>query len=105
MAKVASIILLIWFLCILAVLPSTFAHVIYKFHFWNTDVVVKEICAEKWSDPYRHLMYSIGLMVVQVINLILIIHSSEGQGIYIRLNTLEMKFFSRKNGRSWHFFC
>ena len=72
MAKVASIILLIWFLCILAVLPSTFAHVIYKFHFWNTDVVVKEICAEKWSDPYRHLMYSIGLMVVQVTNLILL---------------------------------
>ena len=83
MAKVASIILLIWFLCILAVLPSTFAHVIYKFHFWNTDVVVKEICAEKWSDPYRHLMYSIGLMVVQVINLILIIDSSEGQGIFL----------------------
>ena len=25
--------------------------------------------------------------------------------MYIRLNTLEMKFFSHINGRSWHFFA
>ena len=33
----------------------------------NTDVVLKQICAEKWDNQMSHLLYSIGLMIVQVI--------------------------------------
>ena len=67
MTKIASIILILWFLCILAVLPSTLSTVIYKFHFMKTDVVLKQICAEKWDNQMSHLLYSVGLMIVQVI--------------------------------------
>ena len=67
MTKIASIIILIWILGILAVLPTTFATVIYKFHFSDTELIMKEICAEKWPHPVAHLLYSVGLMIVQVI--------------------------------------
>jgi len=76
--KIASIILLIWILGILAVLPTTFATVIYKFHFSTTEIIMKEICAEKWPHPVAHLLYSVGLMIVQYIipiSVILVTHT------------------------------
>ena len=61
------IIAFIWFVSILAVLPTTFATGLFQFPFAGTDLIIKEICGEKWPNPSVHLTYSVGLMFVQVI--------------------------------------
>ena len=62
------IILLIWIISILAVLPTSFATGLFEFPFAGTELIIKEICGEKWPNPTLHLLYSIALMIVQVID-------------------------------------
>jgi hypothetical protein len=64
--KIGSIILLIWVLAILAILPTTFATGLIGITFAETNLIMSEVCAEKWPFPFIHLIYSVLLMVVQV---------------------------------------
>ena len=74
----ATIILLIWIISILAVLPIAFFTGIFTFHFAGTPLIIKEICMETWPYPSLHLVYSILLMLVQFvipITVILVTHT------------------------------
>ena len=74
----ATIILLIWIISILAVLPIAFFTGIFTFHFVDTPLIIKEICMETWPYPSLHLVYSILLMLVQFvipITVILVTHT------------------------------